>query len=125
MKITLDIPEWAIGKHIHIFAGSELLGQMSYHISKVNGKRISKYLPLKIKPEDGRCSGCGECCLSGFSPTTLGYMKKCLEHYDPDIDMDEPCPFLEKIGCGLGNNIPFSCIRSYCINFEGCTERLE
>lgn len=99
MKIEFEVPNWAIGKHIYIFAGRELLGKMDCSVFHEDGKHMTQYSELRLKPADGRCTGCGECCKS--------------------------CPFLRPQGCLLGVMIPFSCIRSVCTDYEGCTERLE
>lgn len=99
MKIEFDVPEWVIGKHIYIFAGAELLGIKEVKIVHENGKHVTKYLPLKIKPNEGRCNGCGVCC--------------------------EGCSSLSQDGCSLKAEIPFKCIRSICTHIEECSERLE
>ena len=100
MKITFRVPDWALGSNINIFAGRELLGVKRCLISHEDGKHVSKYLPLEIKPKEGRCTGCGECC--------------------------KGCPFSTPTGCMLGSRIPYSCLRSVCTNnFAGCTEILE
>jgi len=106
MRIELDIPEWAVGKHIYVFANEELLAYTNYIIEK-KPERKEYYTPLKVKT--ARCNGCGQCCESG-SP------------FDDSI----PCPHLTEDGCGLGHNIPFSCARSDCsITFDKCSERFE
>lgn len=97
MKIEFEVPEWAIGKHIYIFAGSELLGEKQSIVVHEGGKHVTIHLPLKIKQKDGRCNGCGECC--------------------------KGCPFITPNGCLFKNRIPFSCVRSVCTHFEGCTEK--
>ena len=97
MRISFGVPKWAIGKHIYIFAGSELLGEKQARVIHEGGKHVIKYLPLKIKQEDGRCNGCGVCC--------------------------RDCPFISPSGCSFKNKIPFSCARSVCTHFEGCTEK--
>jgi len=123
MKIELEIPEWAIGKHIYIFANEEILAIKEAKISKKDGEHILSYLPLKIKPEDGRCNGCGSCCSDGspFSKNTILEMKKLLQTIK---DYDNPCPFLTDKGCLLGTKIPFSCARSICSNYEECNEKM-
>lgn len=126
MKIEFDVPEWAIGKHIHIFAGSELLGNKECRIAHENGEHVIKYLPLKIKQEEGRCNGCGTCCENGkFPPKLLEMLLKAIIHKrktDPD---SEKCEFLGDNGCIFGAWIPFSCARSVMTGNEGCTEKLE
>ena len=62
MRIEFEVPEWAMGKHIYIFAGMELLGDKQVRVIHKDGKHATYYLPLRIKPADGRCSGCGDCC---------------------------------------------------------------
>lgn len=99
MKIEFEVPEWAIGKHIYIFAGAELLAKKEVIISHKNDEHVSEYLPLLLKPIYGRCNGCGECC--------------------------KGCPFLNPDGCSFKGRIPFTCLKSICTEFEGCTEKLE
>lgn len=107
LKIEFDVPEWAIGKHIYIFANQELIGY-SNHIIEKKPKKREYYTPLKVKTQ--RCNGCGECCESG----------------SPFNNIEEVCPYLTDRGCKLGNKIPFSCARSDCsITFKKCSERFE
>lgn len=124
MKVEFEVPEWAIGRHIYIFAGAELLGRQECNISHdKEGKHSISYFPLKIKPENGRCNRCGNCCITtGFMRSQLVEIKKALHGFK---DYDGPCPFLTDEGCLLGARIPFSCIRSICTDYEGCTEMLE
>lgn len=121
MKVELEIPEWAIGKHIYVFADTELLAHKFYFRKKKKGNVVEGYEDIQVKI--ARCNGCGECCNSGFNPEAMLYMKKKLDEYK-----GEPCAFLEENGCGLGNNIPFSCIRSYCgerEEYPNCTEKMK
>lgn len=126
MRIEFEVPEWAIGRHIYFFAGNELLGNKEVRISheKENGKweHVIKYLPLKLKPVHSRCTGCGTCC-NTTSPNRklLIEMKKALHGFK---DYDKKCPFITSTGCLLGPRIPFSCARSLCTDYEGCTEKL-
>ena len=107
MKLLIEIPEWAKGKHIYIFANEELLAYTNFIIEK-KPERREYYTPLLVKTTE-RCNGCGQCCESG-SP----------------FDDEKPCPHLTEDGCDLGNNIPFSCARSDCsITFDNCSERFE
>ncbi len=100
MKIEFEIPEWTNGRNIYIFAGTELLGFKECIITHtIFNEHKSTYLPLKIKYENGRCTGCGECC--------------------------KGCTFLRPDGCSFKAWIPFSCAKSICTKYEGCTERLE
>lgn len=123
MKIEFEVPDWAIGRHIYIFAGNELLAKKEVRIVHENGEHVAKYLPLKIKPEDGRCTGCGSCCITtSFSRKTFIAMKKALHGFK---DYDIRCPFATDSGCLLGSKIPYSCVRSICTGYEGCTEKLE
>lgn len=122
VKIEFEVPEWAIGRHIHIMAGVELLGQMEFRREKnrINGNVEIKeyYLPLRLKPENGRCSGCSDCCNSG-GPRVL------IEKLGLPYQKDRPCPMLNKDGCSLGSAIPFSCASSNCEGWsENCTEKL-
>lgn len=123
MRIEFDVPEWAIGKHIHIFAGTELLGNKEVRIVHENGKHVTTYLPLKIKQEDGRCDGCGDCCqiLSSHDSHFLKTMREVLL----TKDLNGACPFYSEEGCVLGSFTPFSCLRSVCTGIGNCNERLE
>lgn len=130
MKVTFDIPKWAFGKTIHIFAGTELLANKEFRRekNKVNGKIEVKehYLPLKIKSNDERCNGCGDCCNTGLpmnKQQTIDLTDRLLKYLNKD-DFTKPCPILNENGCSLGPNIPFGCIRSVCSDFDNCTERL-
>ena len=93
VKLELEIPEWALGKHIYVFAGRELLAVKEVRTVHENGEHVTKYLPLKVKVS--RCNGCGDCCFE--------------------------CPFAGKNGCTT--NVPFDCVRSICSSFPNCTER--
>lgn len=88
-----------------------------------DGKHIISYLPLRLKPSDGRCTGCGSCCeTTSFSRKLLIEMKKALHGFR---DYGKKCPFITDSGCLLGSKIPHSCSRSLCTGFDGCTEKLE
>ena len=116
--ITVDIPEWAKERNIYVFAGRELLASQEVLIIHQDGKHVPVRQPLMIKPEDGRCTGCGSCCTStGISQKLLDEMKQCLEN-----PLGEACPFLGKHGCIMKGWIPFSCAKSVCTAYEGCTE---
>lgn len=123
MKIEFDVPEWVIGRQIYIFAGNELLADKRVQVHHENGKHIVSYLPLRLKPEKGRCTGCGSCCATtSFSRKTFIAMKKALHGFK---DYEKRCPFITDDGCMLGPKIPYSCVRSLCTDYDGCTERLE
>jgi hypothetical protein len=121
IKIEFKVPEWAIGKHIYIFAGSELLGIKESRIYHKNGEHIRTYLPLKIKMEDGRCNGCGDCCnlLSTKDSLFLKTMYERLKDFD-----EGSCPFSSDEGCVLKSFTPFSCLRSVCSHIGNCSEKL-
>jgi hypothetical protein len=129
MKIIFDLPDWAIGSHISIVAKGKLLGYARFAKKKeyVNGKLvITKYYePVKIKPDNGHCNGCGDCCNSG-SP----FIREEWEQIKEIVNTKEnksgkPCPFITPDGCFLArfNDTPLSCIISDCsISFENCSE---
>lgn len=120
MEIKFKVPKWAMDKHIYIFAGAELLGIKEVRIGHKDGKHIISHLPLKIKPKDGRCTGCGSCCeVSGIPKVMINEIKKKLEG-----DYGEKCPLLGEHGCIMKGWIPFSCVKSVCTNYAGCTEKV-
>ena len=135
MKVTFDIPDdsWAIGKNLYLFSGAELLGLLEFNYEKDkqdDGTLIRKkqYLPLRLKPNDGRCTGCGDCCNSGGpQQLDLVYQQfKMMDLFGLKYDPRAPCPMLDsEIGCTLGSAIPFSCVSSNCEGWsENCTEKL-
>lgn len=120
MEIKFEVPTWAHGRHIRIFAGAELLGVMNVKVRHENGEHVTEYERLKIKPDDGRCNGCGSCCsVSGICEEMLQDMENAL-HARQGIG----CPFRSDIGCILRGNAPFACLKSVCTDYEGCTEKL-
>ena len=128
MKITFEVPEWSNKKIISIFAGTELLAQRQIKVifDQKEKKHKNIILPIKIKPENGRCNGCGDCCSnsgSPFYPYLLEDVKKRLNNYI--YSKKGKCPLLTDDGCILKNKIPFACISSNCEGkTENCTERL-
>ena len=125
MQITIDIPDWAKERHIYVFAGDELLAIQEIHTVHQDGEHVLVRQPLRVKPDDGRCNGCGVCCNDGtvIPKNLLEEMKTRLADYK--YSDSEPCPFLDSDGCILGSIKPFSCITSVCSHYEGCTEVLE
>ena len=127
VKIEIEIPEWAIGRHINVFAGVELLAQMFFNVKKVRNEdnsitRERKYEQLKLKPNDGRCTGCSDCCNDG-GPSQLQLIYETIK--EKGYKQKEPCPMLTPSGCGLGAAIPFSCASSNCEGWSKyCTEKL-
>lgn len=106
IELKIELPKWVKGKHIYVFADTELLAYTNFIIEKIPEKR-EYYTPLKVKVS--RCNGCSQCCESG-SP----------------FNDEKPCPHLTENGCDLGHNIPFGCARSDCsITFDKCSERFE
>lgn len=105
-----------------MFAGAELLGVMNVNVRHENGQHVTEYGPLKIKPEDGRCNGCGSCCSSsGVSEKLLNEMSDALINWNTE---SEACPFQTDTGCLMRGWIPFSCAKSLCTDYDGCTEKL-
>lgn len=130
LEITINIPKWAFGKNIYLFAGAELLGELEYNYQKIkkdNGSILRKkqYFPLKMKPIDGRCNGCGDCCGStGLKKDFLFKIaNKILEH---DFENTKGCALLDPtLGCIMEGKIPFGCVKSNCEGWsENCTEKL-
>ena len=70
-QISLTLPEWTKGKHIYIFAGSELVAVKECVIARKDHK--VSYKPLLVKT--GRCNGCGKCCEDG-NPFVLSRWKE-------------------------------------------------
>lgn len=130
VKIEFEIPDWASGRNIYIFAGTELLGIKESHIyfNKQEKKHQVDTSPvIKLKPVDGRCNGCGDCCSQGGSPfpqDMLADMQFRLADYI--YSKTGRCPMLDdKEGCIMKGRIPFSCARSNCEGWsENCTEKL-
>lgn len=129
-EITFEIPEWAVGRHISILAGIELLGRLDFHRDKKkeNGKLTIKeyYKPLKLKTDQSmRCNGCGDCCGSAGlqKEFLLRIAHKILQH---DFDNNPACALYDpKHGCTMGMNTPTSCIISNCEGWsDNCSERL-
>jgi hypothetical protein len=119
VKIEFDIPEWAIGRNITIFAGTELLGYTDFVRKKKPLREF--YSPLKVK--DGRCNGCGTCCETAGSPFSKEQVFNLVLRLDEWTYQDDgKCPLLGENGCILRKQIPFSCARSDCSHFDECTE---
>lgn len=133
MKMSFDVPDWVIGRHIYVFAGTELLGKKEFRKDKVRDKDnelvVEKhYLPFELKAEqEFRCNGCGDCCTTGGSPFSqmmLTEIQFCLSDYIWQ-GSGSPCPLLGKDGCIMGGSIPFSCAKSNCEGWSGnCSEKL-
>lgn len=130
MKIEFEVPDWAIGRTIFIFAGRELLAKKET-IVEFN-KQLKKHIinpiqPLQIKSKDDyRCSGCGDCCSTGGSPfpqKMLAEISYRLDNYK--YNKEGRCPLLGEDGCIMKGSIPFSCAKSNCEGWsENCTEKL-
>lgn len=130
IEISFKLPAWAVGRHIYILAGAELLGKKECRIARGDKDHAISYLPLEIKPEKGRCNGCGSCCGSASLPPEilndlLDRLLKVLGSGEIPNLTDGPCPFLTPSGCCLRGFIPFSCVKSVCSQFANCSEYLE
>ena len=128
MKIEFEVPTWAIGKHLYMFAGVELLGVKEVVITHQDGKHIATYPnPLKLKPNDGQCNKCGICCQTqGVTTDILLDIKERIAKFDFTNIESNTCVFYEKAGgCILRGWTPFSCVKSICTPYEGCSERLD
>jgi hypothetical protein len=95
MKVTVEIPDWAIGKPIYVVAGRELLAYQQPIVARED--HSISYTPLKVKTR--RCEGCGVCC--------------------------QDCVFLQTHGCPFGDQIPLGCAISDCSWIEECTEEFK
>lgn len=131
-SIKFEIPSWAFGRQINIFAGNELLAQKIFVREKIrqNDELIIKeyYRPLKIKAgENNRCNGCGDCCSTGgspFAPKLLKEIQERLRDYEWQ-GTGTKCPLLAEDGCSMKGSIPFSCAKSNCQGWsKNCTEQL-
>lgn len=129
MKITFDLPDWAVGKTINIFAGRELLAKKEVEVSfdgKVHVVYPDQLLKVKTLPEYC-CNGCGDCCSTGGSPFSkqiLTEIKKRLKDYEWQ-GTGTKCPLLADDGCSMKGSIPFSCAKSNCEGWsETCSEKL-
>ncbi len=131
-KITIEfeVPEWALGSHISFIAKGKLLGYSRFIKKKERDDEgnliITKhYEPVKIKPDNGHCNGCGDCCNNGspFLAEEWEQLKKFVN--EKENSPNKPCPFITPEGCYLErfNDTPLSCIISDCsISFEKCSE---
>ncbi len=131
MKLTVDIPEWAIGGHIYVIAKGQLLAYQSFQRDKIRteeGEVIVKeyYKPLKVKPDNALCDGCkgeGLCCqVSAFAKDLQKEMKDRLNNPPPN----EACPmYSPDRGCIMGyrSMIPLSCLISDCSAIVECNEQ--
>jgi len=96
-KILIELPDWALERHIYILAGTELL-------AKIQGDKIF------IKKD--RCNRCGICCM------TLSHDGQYAKY--GFIDDRGWCKFLRQNGegyeCELGLLKPFNCIISEAVH---------
>ncbi len=133
IRISFEVPDWVKGRHIYLFAGTELLGKKEFRKEKIRDNRgniIIKnyYLPikLKVKPQF-RCNGCGDCCSTGGSPFSqemLSEIQFRLNDYQWQ-GSGTKCPLLDNNGCIMKGTIPFSCAKSNCEGWsENCSEKL-
>jgi hypothetical protein len=128
MRITFDLPDWAIGKTINIFAGKELLAKKKVKVVYDGENHIQtedQSLMVKTLPEY-RCNGCGDCCSQGGSPfpqKMLAEITYRLDNYT--FSKNGKCPLLGEDGCIMKGSIPFSCAKSNCEGWsENCSEKL-
>lgn len=101
MKITFDIPDWALGQNLYLVTPTELVAYRDYQRVKIKGEAVEGYGPIMTKVE--RCNGCGECC-------------------------DDDCPYLSDKGCTLKYGIPIGCLISDCSRhgqYPKCTEQFK
>lgn len=88
MKFVVDVPDWALGRHLYLFAGIELVAMKMYGEDQ-----------MWIKTD--RCSMCGKCC-GGFQkwyfPQDENGICTCLKEEEDG-----------KQGCNLGVARPFYC----------------
>lgn len=79
--MVIDLPEWAEGKNLYIFAGIETVAY--------------KYLNRPLKVKTSRCDQCGDCC------------RNIKGDYPPQTD--GVCDHLKDNICSLGVLRPFTC----------------
>jgi len=90
MKVTFDIPDWALQRDIYLFAGTEVVAMIPYS----KGERWTK---------TGQCDYCGRCCEN---------LPRIVQ--EPiSREKNNNCIHLVKIGekkeCELGARRPWSC----------------
>ncbi len=111
--IQLEVPEWAEGRHIYIFAGREVVAR----------KLIDK--PFEIKTV--RCNLCGECCHHVSSSWPFGRNEEgaCaklkyerVKHADGRIDEGYFCR-------ASGPIVPFTCCKGRGMDPELCCVRFK
>lgn len=111
--LCFEIPEWALRRHIYIFAGREVIAR-----KLVDG-------PLEIKTV--RCNFCGECCHDVSSNWPFGRNEEgaCAKlKYEKIIHADGRVE--EGYFCRAGGPIvPFTCCKGRHEDPEVCCVRFE
>jgi len=107
VTIDVNIPDWAKGRNLRIFAGIELLAYK---------RPTDEKWHVKVS----RCNMCGKCCMN---LPDYHYLR---EWRDPETGN---CKYLEKRGdtyeCKLGMGRPFACCMSNPSRIEECSEKFE
>ena len=95
-QFMVEIPDWAIGRHLYLFAGIELVA------FQLQGEK-------EILLKSGRCSGCGKCCMSFVNHKFFfkTYDGGVCEYLRPRAD--ENGEIIEGHECALGVGRPFFC----------------
>lgn len=126
VKIEIDLPDWVLGSNIYIFAGRELVARKRCLITHDKNKHhVMNYQPLEVKTSRCNPEACKpfSCCTSsGISKRMIIEMLDALLEYNSD---NPNCPLLTDQGCLMKGWIPFSCAKSVCTSYKGCTERVE
>jgi len=99
MKLTIELPDWADEKPIHVFVGFEHLAYKPARKGKVVQKKV-------------RCNSCGKCCMDLSNTFTFPTINGTCSHLTKVRGKEE-------YTCGLGILRPFGCsmtepTKDYC-----------
>ena len=89
MRISFDVPDWAVERHITVFAGQELIAAVPFG---------SKKLRLKTQ----RCAWCGKCC------EPCDHLKQDGSKMVCDLGIDRPFRCASGDPC-MGTPVPDCC----------------
>lgn len=96
MKIELEVPDWAAGKHLRVFAGMEMVAVRPLD---------KEWLIVQQK-----CTQCGKCCQDVGDDWIFGTLGGACVHFEPTKEGGV---------CGLKGHRPFACC---CDPYKGGPE---